>query len=143
MSQNQNNYFTSQIRRFQSDDFIMALKPEQIQRSAKERLFREMVLGQIDYTEFGKYFLFSLFLSNLIIAADNELTNNTVVSQALELFDLTYPGRVEVIRNRARYQNLCIMYNVLLDRLNTVQLTGNVGALTDIQYVLNGIKPFI
>lgn len=139
----QNNYFTSQIKRFQSEDFIMALKPEQIQRSAKERIFREMVRGQIDYTQFGKYFLDNKFLSNLIIAADNELTNNAVVSSALELYDLTYPGQIEVVRNRAKHTNLCTIYRVLLDRLNAVQLTGNVGCLTDIQYVLNGIKQYI
>ena len=139
----QRNYFTSQITRFQTEDFIVALKPEQIQRSAKERIFREMVRGQIDYTEFGKYFLDSKFLSNLIIAAENELTNNAILSSALELYDFTYPGQMEVIHNRTKHGNLCLIYQVLLDRLNTVQLTGNVGCLTDIQYVLNGVKQYI
>lgn len=140
---NQNNYFTSQIRRFQSEDFITALKPEQIQRGAKERLFREMVRGQIDYTEFGNYFLDSKFLSNLIIAAENELTNNVVISRALEFYDLTFPGQIEVIHNRTKHEALCEIYSVLLDRLNNLQMTGNVGCLTDIQYRLNGKTHYI
>lgn len=139
----QNNYFTSMISRFQTEDFISALKPEQIQRFAKERIFREMVRGQIDYTEFGKYYLDSKFLSNLVIAAENELTNNRIISAALELYDLNNPGHMEVIHNRTKHTNLCIIYSCLLERLNAVQMTGNVGYLTDIQYVLNGIKQYI
>ena len=38
------------------------LKPEQIQRAAKERIFREMARGQIDYGQFGKYYLDGKFL---------------------------------------------------------------------------------
>ena len=137
------NYFTSSIKRYGSPDFISMLRPEEIQRAAKERIFREMVRGKIDYTEFGQYFLETNFLSNLIIACDNELTNNVVISNALELYDMTYPGHIEVIHNRTRHTNLVYIYSVLLDRLRSVELTGNVGLLTDIQYVLNGVKSYI
>ena len=138
-----NNYFTSSIKKYGTADFISMLRPEEIQRSAKERIFREMVKGKIDYTEFGQYFLEPNFLANLIIACDNELTNNVVVSNALELYDLTFPGHIEVIHNRTKHQNLVFIYATLLDRLRTVELTGNVGVLTDIQYVLNGNKQYI
>lgn len=137
------NYFTSSIKKYGTADFISMLRPEEIQRSAKERIFKEMIRGKIDYTEFGKYFLEPNFLANLIIACDNELTNNVVVSQGLELLDLSQPGRIEVIHNRTRYSNLVFMYGVLLERLRTVELTGNVGVLTDIQYVLNGNKQYL
>lgn len=137
------NYFTSSIKRYGTDDFILMLKPEDIQRSAKERIFREMVRGKIDYTEFGQYFLQPNFLANLIIACDNELTNNVVISNALELYDLTYPGHIEVIHNRTKHTNLVYIYSTLLERLRSVELTGNVGLLTDIQYVLNGVKSYI
>lgn len=137
------NYFTSSIKHYGRDDFIVLLKPEEIQRSAKDRIFREMVRGRIDYVQFGQYFLDSKFLSNLIVAADNELTNNVVVSQALEFYDLNFPGHLEVIHNRTKHENLVIIYRVLLERLRQLEVSGNVGVLTDIQYVLNGIKQYI
>lgn len=137
------NYFTSSIKKYGTEDFICMLKPEEIQRSAKERIFREMVRGKIDYTEFGQYFLQPNFLANLIIACDNELTNNVVVSNALELYDLTYPGHIEVIHNRTKHTNLVYIYSILLERLRSLELTGNVGLLTDIQYVLNSVKSYI
>ena len=137
------NYFTSSIKHYGTEDFIVMLKPEEIQRAAKERIFREMVRGRIDYTQFGQYFLDSKFLSNLIIAADNELTNNVVISQALEFYDLNFPGHYEVIHNRTKHGNLVFIYRVLLERLRQLEVDGNVGVLTDIQYVLNGIKQYI
>lgn len=137
------NYFTSTIKHYGSEDFVMFMKPEEIQRSAKERIFREMVRGKIDYTIYGQYFLDNKFLANLIVAASNELTNNQVVAQALELYDLTYPGHIEIIHNRTKYGNLVYIYTVLLDRLKRVELSGNVGELTDIQYVLNTVKQYI
>lgn len=137
------NYFTSAIKHYGTEDFVMCMKPEEIQRSARERIFREMVRGKIDYTLYGKYFLDNKFLGNLIVAASNELTNNICVSQALELFDLTYPGHIEIVHNRTKYGNLVYIYNVLLERLRQVELSGNVGVLTDIQYVLNTVKQYI
>lgn len=137
------NYFTSQIKYYQTEDFIVMLKPEDIQRSAKERIFREMVRGKIDYIEYGKYFLDSKFLANLIIACDNELTNNATDSAALQLYDQFNPGRMEVIHNMRRHSNLVFIYSTILSRLRAVEVSGNVGVLTDIQYVLNGVKHYI
>lgn len=137
------NYFTSMIKHYGTEDFISFLRPEDIQRSAKERIFREMVRGKIDYAVYGSYFLDGKFLDNLIVACDNELTNNAVVAQALIMFDNLNPGHIEIIHNRTRYNYLVNIYTVLLDRLKSVQITGNPGVLTDIQYVLNGIKQYI
>lgn len=137
------NYFTSMIKHYGTEDFIPLLRPEDIQRSAKERIFREMVKGKIDYAVYGNYFLDGKFLDNLIVACDNELTNNAVVAQSLVVFDNLNPGHIEIIHNRTRYGYLVNIYSVLLDRLKTVQITGNPGVLTDIQYVLNSINKYI
>jgi len=137
------NYFTSSIQRYGAEDFIQSLRPEDIQRSAKERIFREMVKGKIDYTQFGQYYLDGKFLANLIVACDNELTNNVVIANALIEYDINHPGHIEIIHNRTRYSYLVNIYQVLLDRLKAVEVTGNVGVLTDIPYVLNGIKQYI
>jgi hypothetical protein len=134
---NQNNYFVSMQRRFNREDFIVCLKPEQIQRSAKERIFREMVRGQIDYSVYGGYFLDSKFLENLLIAADNELRNNSCVAEALGYYDMhVCPGSALVISNKTRYEQLRYIYSILCSRLNALKLTGDIGTLIDIQYVL-------
>ena len=144
MGQQQNNYFTNMISRFNgNENFIIALKPEHIQRSAKERIFREMIKGQIDYTQFGNYFLDSKFLENLIIAADNELTNNSVISTALQFYDMNFPGDVNIRYNTLKYQNLVIIYQNLLYRLQMVKESGNIGYLTDFQYVIRENTKFI
>jgi len=140
----QNNYFTMMLNKYNgNENFIVALKPEQIQRSAKERIFREMIRGQIDYTKYGKYFADTKFLENLIIAADNELTNNSVVSTALQFYDLNYPGDVNIRYNVARYNNLTIIYNAILYRLMMIKQTGDIGWLTDLQHVVRENSKFI
>ena len=140
---NQNNYFTTMIRKYNRDDFIIALKPEQIQRSAKERIFREMVKGQIDYGQFGNYYLDSKFLENLIIAADNELKNNIACEAALSFYDLNFPGQQIVIHNKTKFSNLKIIYETILQRLQYLKMTGDIGCLTDIQFVLANFKYII
>lgn len=136
----QNNYFTSSIRRFNTDDFITCLKPEQIQRSAKERIFREMVNGQIDYQKFGKYFLDSKFMDNIIIAAQNELTNNTCVSTALNLYDSMYPGNPDMSYNRIVYAQRANAFTYIIDRLGVSKNTENPSYLMDIHLRLGNLK---
>jgi hypothetical protein len=143
MDNNYKNYFQQTISRYNSQQFVQFLKPEQIQRAAKERLFREMVRGQIDYGKYGQYFLDPKFLENLIIAADNELKNNNVCSLALSYYDCSFPGNQDVIYNKSRFVNLCIIYNNILQRLMTVKATGNVGVMTDIPYVLSSYRNVI
>ncbi len=143
MAQQQNNYFTSNIRRWNREDFLWQMKPEQIQKDAKNRIFREMVKGQIDYSQFGNYYLDPKFLENLIISANNELTNNIVVARALEFYDINFPGDANVTTNRMKHNGLCNIYSTLLQRLNAVKQTQDIGYLTDIQYVLSEYKNYI
>jgi len=136
----QNNYFTATLKKYPEGNFIALLKPEQIQRSAKERIFREMVRGQIDYTDFGAYFQDSKFLENLLIAAQDELNNNTIICNALYLLDQKNPGNVDVFNLLNKYNTLCYIFNVLVNRLTGVKMEGNIGYLTDIQYILANCK---
>ena len=136
MAKQINNYFTNMISRYSTEDFVHFLKPEQIQRSAKERIFREMLRGQIDFSVHGKYFQDSKFLENLIIAATDELNNNIAINAALEFYDMNRPGDMIIIRNRVKHSNLVVIYNAIVIRLNNVKFTGNIGYLTDLPYVL-------
>ena len=134
----QNNYFTSMIAKYGGkEDFVAFLKPEQIQRSAKERIFREMARGQIDYGQFGKHYLDGKFLENLIVAANNELVNSQVIVQALYWYDLYVSvGDLNVARVRTRQQNLAFIYECIYTRLCQVKMTGDIGYLTEIQFIL-------
>ena len=136
----QNNYFTSMIKKYPNGDFIFYLKPEQIQKVGKDRIFKEIIQGKIEYSLFGKYFLDPKFMDNLLIAAQDELINNTYIRDALILYDSTYPGNQQVIGMRSRYEALAFIYKVLVDKFNAVKATGNVGYLSDTQYVLGAYR---
>lgn len=137
----QNNYFTTMISRYNGNqDFITFLKPEQIQKSAKERIFREMARGQIDYSQFGNYYLDVKFLENLIVAANDEMIQANVISNALYYFDMQFPGDYTVSRIHARQENLKMIYYTIYTRLCNVKFSNDIGYLTDIQYVLKDIS---
>lgn len=127
------SYFGAMRKKFQNDNIVWYLKPEDIQKAAKNRIFREMVSGVINYSENGKYFQDSKFLENLILAAQNELTNNIIIRDALRMYNYTFPGHMEAGKLGARYENLTIIMNTILNKLNEVKFTGNIGVLTDIQ----------
>lgn len=130
------SYFGAMRKKFQDDNIVWYLKPEDIQKAAKNRIFREMVSGVINYSENGKYFQDSKFLENLILAAQNELTNNIIIRDALRMYNYTFPGHMEAGKLGARYENLSIIMNTILNKLNEVKFTGNIGVLTDIQRTL-------
>ncbi len=138
-----NNYFDIMISRYQTPDFVRMLKPEQIQRSAIERIFREMVRGQIDFSQYGNYFLDSKFLDNIIIAAADELDNNSAINKALAFYDINYPGDATIIRNRYKISARVIIYNALYQRLSNAKMSGDIGYLTDLPYVLKEQSKFV
>ena len=134
------NYFISAQRRFNTDNFIPFVKPEQIQRSAKDRIFKEMVRGQIDYSQFGKYFLDSKFAENLLVAAQDELNNNAVVLEALRYQDLNFPGNPLVTKLIGQYSSLSHIYQVLYGKLSILRISGDIGILVDTAYILKPYK---
>lgn len=131
----QNNYFTSQIKRMGREDFIYFLKPDQIQKAGKERIFREMIQGRIDYGIFGMYFQDAKFIGNLLIIAEKELKDNTVILQALTYYEKDY-SNPDVLYLRSKYTSLVYVYQILVNKLQDVKLSGNVGCLSNIQYTL-------
>lgn len=133
------NYFISTERRYQTNNFVVYLKPEQIQRSAKERLFKEMLRGQIDYSIYGRYFLDPKFLENVLIAAQDELNNNAVILESLRFYDLNYPGISDVVKLIGRHTSLVQIFSVLCGKLESIRVTGDIGVLVDTAYIL---KPY-
>ena len=135
------SYFGAMKRKYNGvPNFVTYLKPEQIQKSAKERIFREMVRGVIDYSENGQYFQDPKFLENLIKAAQDELNNNTIIKEALRLYNYNFPGQIEVMKLLARYENLVYVMNVIYSKLNQTKYYDSIGPLTDIQYLLGNYR---
>lgn len=133
--------YIDQCLRQNGEDFIMYLKPDVIQRSAKQRIFREMVQGLYDYSVYGKYFTEPKFFENLLIAAADELQSNIVIRDALTLYDLQYPGNNLTVILKGKYISLVYVYQVLYDRLTAMKMSGyNVGYLADISGVLYQYK---
>ena len=140
----QNNYFTSLEKKYLGEPNIVAkLKPEQIQKSAKERIFREMVRGQIDYSKFGRYYLDPKFLGNLLIAATDELNNNSTLSMALEFYDRYNPNDPKIINLLNKHRALTQIFIVIVDKLNMVNMYDNIGCLTDLSYILANYRNVI
>lgn len=128
------NYITNMMKQF-GENWIVALKPEDIQRSGK-RIFKEMVRGNYDYETIGQYFLDGKFLDNLIIAATNELEINTLYYNAVTYYEQAFPMYPNIRATISHLQTLCYVYNSILGRLTIVKQTGDIGALVDISALL-------
>jgi hypothetical protein len=140
----QNNYFTGLEKKYPGDpNPIVHLKPEQIQKSAKDRIFKEMVKGQIDYSQYGQFFFDPKFIGNLLIAANDELNNNPSLREALVFYDLHYPNNPKIITLLNKHTGLMQIYGVLVDKLNMVSTYDNIGYLTDISYILANFRNII
>jgi hypothetical protein len=129
------NYIDSMIKQY-GDQWIVALNPEDIQRSCK-RLVKDMVRGNINYEKHGDYFLDAKFLDNLIIAVENELEMNSLHYNAMCFYQQYNPQ----IKNMSIHINhdyvITVIYNTIYNKLQQVKFTQNVGCLYDISALLN------
>lgn len=121
------------------ENWIVALKPDDIQRSGK-RIIKEMIKGYFNYEEVGFYFLDAKFLDNLIIACSNELEVNTLYFNAVSLYMQTYPAIPLASVQYKHLQILTYVYNVILQKLQLLKQTGNIGCLYDISGLLGSYK---
>ena len=128
------NYIQNMEKQF-GENWIASLRPEDIQRSGK-RIFKEMVRGNIDYQQHGKYFLDSKFLDNLIISVRNELEVNTLLFNAVTFYKMYNMDAPNVSVQLTHLQSLCYIYNTILYRLTSVRNTGNIGWLADLSGLL-------
>ena len=128
------NYIQNMIKQF-GENWIVALKPEDIQRSGK-RIFKEMVKNQIDYQKEGNYFLDAKFLDNLIISARNELEINTLYYNAVAFYMQYHPMEPNISVQLTHLQSLCYIYKTILDKLSMVKHTSNIGWLADTSALL-------
>lgn len=134
MAQKTNNYITNMIRQF-GENWIVALRPEDIQRSGK-RIFKEMVRGLFDYQQVGNYFLDAKFLDNLIISCSNELEINRLLYNALVFYQQNFPTIPNIYPQIKHLESLCYVYSVIYSRLTTLKSSTDISCLFDISALL-------
>ena len=79
------NYFEMNLRDH-DENFINTRSPQDLQRDAKKRIFKDMIYGNIDYELYGSYFTNPNFIEALITVAGVEEQKHTVTSMALDQY---------------------------------------------------------
>lgn len=134
MAKQRTSYISQQVSQF-GQDWIAMTTPERIQGAAK-RIVKDMVNGNIDYENHGIYFLDLKFLENLIIALNNELEINTLNYVSCKFYYGYYPQTPNLGTHVYHLERLGMIYQCILEKLNLVKQTQNVGYLTDISGML-------
>ena len=129
-----NNYIKMMVNQY-GEGWIVSLKPEDIQRAGK-RLVKELVKGDIDFQEYGNYFLDLKFLDNFIISCQNELEAYNLYYQAVSFYKQYYPQIPNIGIQQSHLQILCNIYSTILQKLQIVKSTGNIGYLADTSALL-------
>ncbi len=130
------NYFKQNIDKFNTPEFISLITPDQIQRQAK-RIVKELVKGDIEFEQYGQYFLDMKFMENLIIGISNELDDYLLYYNAVKFYKDFFPTTPNINIKENRLQCICYVYQVILGKLNAVKVSGNIGYLTDTSALLN------
>ena len=94
------------------------------------------IRGFIDYDKCGYIFLDPKFTENLIIAIRNELEINTLNYNACTLYYQYYPATPNITVHIAHLEAVCRIYYTILQKLDIVKMTNNVGNLVDIPGLL-------
>lgn len=129
-----NNYI-KQMQNAYGENWIVALKPEDIQRAGR-RILKEIVKGDFDYEDIGNYFLDLKFLDNIIIALQNDLEMYSLYYSAVSFYKQYYPQIPNIGVQESHLAILCNIYSVVLGKLQTVKMTGNIGWMADASAML-------
>ena len=133
-----NNYIKQMISTY-GETWIVALRPEDIQRSAK-RIAKELVRGEYDFQEVGNYFLDTKFIDNLAIAFKNEYDTNLLYLNALTFYRQYNPAVHNVNMAINHCDALCKIYGLLTQKMNDIKYYGNIGVLADTSALLYGLR---
>lgn len=131
------NYFSDMENRYQGDEvWINVISPQDIQKSAVKRIFREMVNGGYDYEKYGVYFMDSRFIENLIVAASNKSEYYTLLNNSVGMYRNYYPAYPNIGSHFTHVQNLNYIYSVIYYKLLEVRNTQNIAPLLEISPIL-------
>jgi hypothetical protein len=117
------------------EDWAARVTPDAIQRSTK-RIVKEIAKGSIDYEQYGQQFMEPKFIENLIIGITNELEINTMDLTACQFYYAHFPSTPNMGNHIQHLSRVYYIYNVVLERVNYVKLSGNIGYMVDIPGLL-------
>ena len=117
------------------EDWAARITPDAIQKSTK-RIVKEIAKGSIDYEEYGQQFLNPKFIENLIIGITNELEINTLNLNACRFYYSYFPNIPNMGTHINHLDRVCYIYAVILERLNYVKISENIGYMVDIPGLL-------
>ena len=133
-----NNFFKQNLDKY-GDGFINIITPDQIQNQAK-RIVKELIKGEIELEIYGQYFLDLKFLDNFILGVTSEYDESSLYLAAVSLYRSTYPQTPNISLREYKLQCLCYIYGVILNKLQQVKQTQNIGSLVDISALLYNYK---
>ena len=132
------NYFQSNIAKY-GENFIHNKTPKMLQFDAKNRLFKEMVNGFINYDEFGVYFTDPEYLDNLIAIANALNAEHAVISRACIEYSAAH-GDVTASQLAARHNSAAIVFGTIAGALSQVKQSGyNIQSL---MYIVTATAPY-
>lgn len=129
-----NGYIDNMVKQY-GDNWIVALKPEDIQKATK-RIVKDMVRGNINYEKNGKYFYDPKFLENIIIAIDNELEICSLHYNALVFYQSYFPQIPFITMHINNDAAICLVYNTIYNKLLAFKQSGDLGVMVDIPGIL-------
>ena len=129
-----NNYFKQNIEKY-GPEFVSIVTPDQIQGQSK-RIVKELVKGDIELEKYGAYFLDLKLLDNLIIGIKNELDDCSLYYVAVNFYKSYYPSTPNITVRENHLQCLCYIYQTIVNKLEIVKVTQNIGVMSDISALL-------
>lgn len=122
MAKQRQSYFDQAVRDL-GENFLSFKDVTTIQRDAKKRIFKDMAFGNINYEKYGIYFMDPRFIDNLIIAAEDEMTNHMYKAQSLYMFDMANPGIQKVIALQAFEARLWSAFTIIWQHMSYIKNT--------------------
>lgn len=129
------NCYISNMMSQYGEDWTARITPDAIQRSTK-RIVKEIAKGSIDWEEYGQQFLDPKFIENLIIGITNELEINTLNLNACQFHYQYFPYIPNMSNHINHLARVNYIYSVILERLNYVKVSENIGYMVDIPGLL-------
>ena len=124
------------------DTWYAQVTPEMIQKNIK-RIVKEIGKGSYDYQSCGQDFLQPIFLENLIIGISNELEINTLDYMACGYYYNCFPMTPNMGIRVLYHERVNFIYNTILERLNYVKASGNIGYMADVAGLISSDKKYL
>ena len=131
------SYIANMMNQY-GENWIVNVSPEAIQRSTK-KIVKDIGKAIINYDVEGKYFLDTKFLENLIIGISNELEINTLNYNACCFYSQYYQSQNLSI-HITHLHAVIYIYQTILEKLQCIKSTQNIGYLTDTPGLLFNYK---